>query len=245
MKLRPLHAARVCVAAVALLGCAHAATDHVRSDAISPLVPMKRAIPGADPAIGVPKGEATILSIDDVGPAARIMIDMELRARKHGVTQLDDVAFDQRLAWIRESVRPVDDATGPLADFPAGLAQSELTSFRLLGFIGGLQVDARPLSATRVYLRPDGVLVLLEALRYKDPPGVTIVQFDELLNTRVGAWRATLQRTRTPSGRGLTELGWITDRTSYSLTVFDDVDQPSSAQWNRAWLIGLAEGLGS
>ncbi|GEM_PF-2932627 len=74
-----------------------------------------------------------------------------------------------------------------------------------------------------------------------DGGGVMIIE--ELMNTKVNNSPARFSVKRSPAGWLSSELMWVTNKSTYMLTVMDDVPDSSKAKYNVKWLTSVAASI--
>ena len=223
------------------------AQEQAPSDTTSPLLPLTRAIPGADPMLGVPVGVLTVLSLADLPPWQRRMMAAELEADRRGFKAVPEATIADELASFLDFLKAPEALANGGFQSIARTGHSELGQWTLLGWIPGLRDErgTRLISITRVFQRPDKVIAMLEEFHYRETRGGAVVMVEELINARVGPHPARLVISKTPSGLSRSTLIWVSPQAKFDLSVFDDVDHPADPAWDRAWLIRLAETLGT
>ena len=223
------------------------AQEQAPSDTTSPLLPLTRAIPGADPMLGVPVGVLTVLSLADLPPWQRRMMAADLEADRRGFKAVPEATIADELASFLDFLKAPEALANGGFQSIARTGHSELGQWTLLGWIPGLREErgTRLLSITRVFQRPDKVIAMLEEFHYREARGGAMVMIDELINARVGPHPARLVISKTPSGLSRSTLIWVTPEAKFDIWVYDDVDHPLDPAWDRAWLIRLAESLGT
>lgn len=226
-------------------GACAADQENMPENATSPIAPLKRVIPGADPMVGVPTQAITILSVKDLPPWEVRRLAPEFEADHLGFKHVDEDVIADELAGYLTYLKPPGQEGRPLLGRSANVEHSELGQWDYLGILPGLTVDSRTFSETRVFQRTDKVLIFLEEFHVTDAPGGALVVIKELLNAKVAEHPARLVIKKSTGGLSETDLVWITDTTKYELRVFDDVDHPRGPAWNRDWIIRLAESLGT
>lgn len=131
------------------------------------------------------------------------------------------------------------NSTSKLAD----VSKTELEKYTLEGAIPEGPTKKGPWSSmSRVYKRPDGVVLMLHEWDYvKDGGGIVIV--DELMNTTVSGTPARFSLKKSPSGEVLSELTWATKQKYFTLTVMGEVANDARFAYNLAWMTRLASGI--
>ena len=249
MKRFPGSFTRYALAFGALLGAtlAAGAQEQPPTDTTSPLLPLARPIPGADPMLGVPVGVLTVLSLADLPPGQRRMMAADLEADRRGFKAVSESNIADELATYLDVLKAPEALANGGFQSIARPGHSEFGRWTLLGWMRGLsdQRGSRLLSITRVFQRPDKVTVMLEEFHYREAPGGAMVMIKELINARVGPYPARLVISKAPSGLSRSTLIWVTPEAKFDIWVYDDVDHPLDPAWDRAWLIRLAESLGT
>ncbi len=229
------------LAALSLLSAAHAQAP----DALSPVVPLRNAPPGVDPALGVIPGHAIMVSIDELPPHAKADAMRDLLDNEHGYTVVSDAWIAAALKYEKALLPPGDKAAvlGALRIDPARTGLARMT---FVGTIAEMKLDGRAVMARRVFKRADGVVLFVSEWQFAEAGGA-IVRIRELQNAKVGRHLARLMVERAPGGARRTELMWNDERTAYTVDVFDDVDSAKAraAGYDRRWLLQLAESFGT
>ena len=240
---------RYALAFGALLGATlpAGAQEQPRTDTSSPLLPLARPIPGADPMLGVPVGVLTVLSLADLPPGQRRMMAGQLEADRRGFEAVPEADIADELATYLDFLKAPEALNNGAFQSIARPGHSELGRWTLLGWMRGLgeERSSRLVSITRVFQRPDKVTVMLEEFHYRETRGGAVVMIKELINARVGPYPARLVISKAPSGLSRSTLIWVTPEAKFDIWVYDDVDHPLDPAWDRAWLIRLAESLGT
>jgi hypothetical protein len=224
-----------------------AAQEQPRTDTTSPLLPLARPIPGADPMLGVPVGVLTVLQLADLPPGMRRMMADQLEADRRGFEAVPEANIADELATFLDFLKAPEALSNGGFQSIARPGHSELGRWTLLGWMPGLREErgTRLISITRVFQRPDKVVAMLEEFHYRETRGGAVVMIEELINARVGPHPARLVISKTPSGLSRSKLIWVTPEAKFDFWVYDDVDHPLDPAWDRAWLIRLAESLGT
>lgn len=122
----------------------------------------------------------------------------------------------------------------------ADISRTELVTYQYEGMIPG---GPGMTSVTRVYRRPDGVLIKLTEWDFVADGGAIVI-IDEVMNKRVAGVPAFLSVKKSPSGRAITTLEWATDKRQYTLTAEDDVKIRGARKLqDPKWLVSLAESI--
>lgn len=209
-------------------------------DATSPLA-------GSAGSAGLSIGKAKVVSVEQLDPAARGVAekDLALQARfaaGGGVeTVPDDAAYikthyaSRAVYWAESKIRK------NLKSDWTDVSRSELQGYKYEAFVPEGPSKTGPWSSyTRVFKRPDGVLVMLHEWDYAlDGGGVMIVK--ELMNEHVHQYLARSIVRKTKSGQYISELTWASDRKYYTLTVWDKLNPSGGGQYDKSWLVTLAE----
>jgi hypothetical protein len=123
----------------------------------------------------------------------------------------------------------VDEAQPHLQYEPASIRGTRLEHARLIEVAtGGGIKDGRWSGVTRTWEVPGLGMVQLDESEFKETGGsITLVR--EWLNTEVGGKPATLKTMRSPQGKILVSLAWLSDTTDYRLDL-----QPSDGAVSKA-----------
>lgn len=205
--------------------------------------------PAISPMQGLSTGQVKVLTLDQLDPATRGMAERDLglqqSAAKSGEPETvpDQAAtFKTQYAsravyWEESKIR------ANLKSDWTDVSASELQGYKYEAFVPEGPSKAGPWSRyTRVYTRPDGVLVMLHEWDYvQDGGGVVLIK--ELMNAQVHQHLARVVTRKTTSGQHFSELTWVTDRKYYTLTVWDRLDARGLQPYDRSWLVSLAEQL--
>jgi hypothetical protein len=215
---------------------------HARADTHK--TKMDYSVPQLEP------GKAKLVDLASLPPPLRRTVDDEVKRLRAGDGVLyGDMTSDEAhgLESYGERVLPPADVAGhtmvPLADVSA----SELAAYALAGVVpDGPGKDGRWSSLSRVYRRPDGVLVTLHEWAYAaDGGGVLGVR--ELMNATVrhGAanYLAQFAIRRAMTGQVVSELRWFTDAKVFTLNVGQDVVADGGQDRGKAWLLRMAEAI--
>lgn len=224
-------------------GAAPAPVPFAPTDTVSPLVPLARPLPGADPALGIPVGQLSVVSIDDLPPWMRARAGQHLRTVAAGYECVPTAVVSDTYEAIGRVLQRGGHAVAGDSPGLLPLRSTPLADWKFLGNLPGMHAADQTVIATRVFERSDGVPLTLEEFHYKRSPGGAVVRIRELSNVRVGSHAATLWVQRTTDGLSATRLHWTTDEAHYTLVLLDDVDHPRQPQWDRPWLLHLAASL--
>ena len=149
-------------------------------------------------------------------------------------TELDRI-LDKRYASIAD-VRP------KLRNEPIDISGTQLEAARFLeaGTAGGWE-NGKWTGIARYFDVPGVGLMMLQEIDFA-ASRASITLINELVNADVNGAPAIAKTARTPTGRTLVSVGWMTDRMSYSL-MWEPV-RPDRIRENQEELIQLARGLG-
>ncbi len=212
---------------------------------ISPVAPLRNTPPGVDPELGVRRGHAIIVPLDDLPPGARAMAMRSLEDDRRGYATVSDASLSDAQHVDRDVLAP-GDARVPDSALRIVPARTGLARMTFLGTRPDMFQDGRLVMATRVFRRSDGTLVFVREWQFAQTGGA-IQNVRELLNTRVGEHLARLEIEHAPGGLRRSSLSWNDGRTAYTLEVYEDVDSARAiaAGHGRDWLHQLAESLGT
>ena len=232
-----------CSLLLSLLLAAAATASAQDSSAISPLVPLRNSSAGVDPTLGVAIGQALEIAIDDLPqPQRESMRKQRQDMERLGHAQVSDAMIADSLQQLRQAALVASPAS-PSSIQLSEISGSELAGYRLLGTISApTEPQRRVCTAKRVFERPDHIVVALEESRYACSDGGALI-VREFANVRVGTALGFLTVNKSNSGLSLSTLEWSSHGNAYTLSVYDDVDQPSEPAYTRAWLLRLASGL--
>ena len=213
------------------------------------VVPYSGTNAGEGPHGGLRVGQVTEVSIDELPAAMREAERKRLQLRGKPGTAVE--AVGERDGYWPEPLTglvaaPGERSPGRLRFTPVDVKRIESADLEYLG--AEAADDAMPgeaiLSAVRYFRRADGVDVALYEDDFSHGGALLIVR--EAQNARVGDHDAERVVQRSPSGRVRTLLSWADAHTHYTISVDDDVDHPRGwARFDRDWLLGVAEGLGT
>lgn len=204
----------------------------------------------ADPAPQLEPGKAKLVDLASLPPALRRTVDDEMKHLRAGDGVLyGDLTSGEahRLESAGEGALPPDAVAGhttvPLADVSA----SDLAGYALAGVVPDSPATDRPWSSlSRVYRRPDGVLITLHEWAYAADGGA-VLGVRELMNAvvRHGATRYPAQFTirRATTGQVVSELRWFTTAKVFTLSVGQDVLADGGKDHGKAWLLRLADAI--
>jgi hypothetical protein len=204
-----------------------------------------REATGLNPAPQLEPGKARIVPLASLPPALKRVVEDEVRRLREGKGVLHGempAEEAQGLAELPQRVRPPAEVEGhtrtPLAD----VSRTALAGYRLHGIIPEGPGKRPPWSTvTRLWERPDGVLVTLHEWDYvADGGGILSVR--ELMNASVRGRPAQFAIRRSAAGKVVSELRWVTNRHIYTLGVQEDVLAAAPA-YGKAWLSGIAESI--
>ncbi len=212
------------------------------------IVPYPGMNAGEGPHGGLAVGKVTEVSIDELPPAMREAERKRLQLRGKLSSGVESVG--ERDGYWPEPLTglvaaPGERSPGQLRFTPVDVKRVESADLAYLG--AEAADDAMPdeaiLSAVRYFRHADGVDVALYEDDFSHGGALLIVR--EAQNARVGDHDAELVVQRSPSGRVRSLLSWADAHTHYTISVDDDVDHPRGwARFDRAWLLGVAAGLG-
>lgn len=215
------------------LACLAGAASAQHPDAVAPMA-------------GMAVGKVKVLSLAQLDPATRAVAEQDLglqqRFAKSGELETvpDEAAHIKTHYASRALYGAESKIRSQLKSDWTDLSRSELQHYRYEAFIPEGPSKAGPWSRyTRVFTRPDGVLLMLHEWDYvQDGGGVVVVQ--ELMNARVRGHLARVVARKTRSGQHFAELTWATERKYYTLTVWDRLAPQGQGPYDRDWLIALA-----
>lgn len=184
-------------------------------DAISPVAPLRNAPPGTDPALGVVRGQAITVSIDDLPETGREPALRALEQDRVGFETVDDRQLAEEQDVKMRMQAPGSQALRSMK-FRVAPPRTGLARYAFVGTIPGLVKDGKAVMATRVFTRPDGVLIDLEEWRFAENGGA-VVSVRELMNAHVGSRPARIAVQKSPAGLSRTTLTWNDGRIAYAL----------------------------
>lgn len=128
---------------------------------------------------------------------------------------------DEQVSWLDampKAAKPLSDQKGQVK---VKLADLEKTPFHSLRFLGAVR-EGPPRSLSRVFLFPNGAVVLLREWDYLAEGGGIMIP-KERINEQVNGTPAVLGIAQAPGGKAISELSWVTENKSYSLIVAGNV----------------------
>ena len=211
----------------------------------TPTADMLAEVPPGTPGKMIALKRLSFISLRDLPAPMRQILDEGLDAQDPARASVADDAA----GWPLDAAALQQNAAsaGQLEVKPRDLAGSGFAAMRFLGWPFD---DARPgetvVALERYFARDDGATVVLREWNY-GYGNAAIFVLRERINAVVGKHPAVLSIDTAPSGRVRSTLSWQDASTDYRITVLDDVDHSSNRpiRYDRAWLIDLAQSLGT
>ena len=202
--------------------------------------------PGTAPP-GVPSsleaGKVTYVPSTQLPPEAKALVEQERIDSERGFELLDEQTFQRRENY-RDLLRQDADVKPLLRMKLSAVEPTPLASYAYEGIIPDGPAKSGPwTSVVRVFKRPDGVPIFLSEWDYVTDGGAILIAKD-LINAKVLDKPARLVLKKSNTGAELTELAWASDRTYYTLSVWDDVSGGKNRdRYGIKWLTEIAEKL--
>lgn len=188
-------------------------------------------------------GKVKHLSKDQLSPDLKAFAEKEIAKSHMGYETVPEELFVYSSNY-RNRLRLEDEVKPKLQVKLADINPTELKEYLYEGIIPeGPSIDGPWTSVTRAFKRPDGVTLMLTEWDYIADGGA-IVGISELMNVTVANVPAMLSVKKSPSGKAMTMLEWSTDKKSFTITVWDDVDMKHKGrEYDRKWLLNLANSI--
>lgn len=188
-------------------------------------------------------GKVKRLSKDQLSPDLKAFAEKQMAESQRGYETVPEEFFVYSSNY-RNHLRLEDEVKPKLHVKLADINSTELKEYVYEGIIPeGPSIDGPWTSATRVFKRPDGVTLMLTEWDYIADGGA-IVGISELMNVTVANVPAALSVKKSPSGKTMTMLEYPTDKKSFTITVWDDVDMKHKGkEYDRKWLLNLANSI--
>ncbi|MBK0417228.1 hypothetical protein JD974_22720 [Chromobacterium haemolyticum] len=228
---------KVCLVGVVLIGCASSALssegDH---NAFSP-------VSGLEP------GKLTVVSINELPAALKVVSVEDLKRDVKNKSAVDgrmdyEKISDEAVLYAtsyQNRLRTLQDVSANAKSKLADIGASQLNAYRFEGVVPqGPSLRGPWSSFDRVFRRPDGVLIILHEWDFiADGGGVMAVK--ELMNLKVQGLPARFVVKKSPSGKKVSELTWVSSKKYYTIAVWDEIGSSPQQAYNLAWLMALAE----
>lgn len=207
------------------------------------LASVAHAQEAVSPFAEVEGGKLKRISIHKLTPKVKQLVQEDLNQDAFAPVRVMGSIPDDAVIYKKNYHAHVKDMKTISANTTFELAKVAGSTFDRLAFEGAYPEGPNKTgpwsSLTRVFKRPDGVLVMLHEWDYVgDGGGITFV--DELMNTKVQDAPARLSVKKSPSGQVVSELMWATKAKFFTLTVMDDVPNTDQSSYNTKWLTKLA-----
>ncbi|MCU7937528.1 MAG: hypothetical protein KZQ99_22170 [Candidatus Thiodiazotropha sp. (ex Dulcina madagascariensis)] len=188
-------------------------------------------------------GKVKRLSKDKLPPDLRAITEKEIKKTKRGYEEVPEEYFDYLNGYYNH-LRSENDALSNLRVNLVDINLTKLAKYQYEGLIpGGPTIQGPWTSVTRVFRRPDSVLIKLTEWDFVADGGAIVI-IDEVMNSSVSGIPAFLSVKKSPSGKAITTLEWATDKKQYTLTAEDDDKIRGSRQLNdQKWLLSLADSI--
>jgi hypothetical protein len=188
-------------------------------------------------------GKVKRLSKDKLPPDLRVFADEEIRKSKKGYKEVPEEYFDYLGAYYNH-LRLEHEVLSNIRVSLVDITQTKLAKYQYEGLIpGGPTLEGPWTSVTRVFRRPDGVIIKLTEWDFVADGGAIVI-IDEVMNSSVLDIPAFFSVMKSPSGKAVTTLEWATDKKQYTLTAEDDDRIRGNRQLSdQKWLLALADSI--
>ncbi|UTY59469.1 hypothetical protein [Massilia sp. erpn] len=209
---------------------------------------QKAAVSSSDiaPDAPVKPGVVSYIGIDELSAPlkAAAMKDLQANAlaERRTYAHIPDEAVRYRKNYA-ENIKNFGNAKTNLTFKLADIQRSQLANYKYEGIVPDGPTKQGPWSRiNRVFVRPDGVVVMLYEWDYpSDDGGISIVK--ELMNTSVGSVPARYSVAKSPSGDVVTELLWVEKDKYFTITVLGEVPNNDRSSYNLSWLRNIASSI--
>lgn len=201
------------------------------------------------PVSGLEPGKLTVISIDKLPAALKknseedLKRDVRNKSMGGGGVDYEKISDEAVLyaTTYQNRLRTLQDASANAKSKLADISASKLNTYRFEGVVPqGPSLRGPWSSFDRIFRRPDGVLLILHEWDFvADGGGVMAVK--ELMNIKIQGVPARFVVKKSPSGKKVSELIWVSSKKYYTLAVWDEVGNSPRQTYNLAWLMTLAE----
>ncbi len=206
-------------------------------------VPLPFAGKQSSPVPTMEIGKVKHLSKEELPPELKAVVEDDIEKSRKGYEDVSEEYFEY-LDNYRNYLRLENDVLPNLKLTLADLTRTEFEGYNYEGMIpGGPTIPGPWTSVTRVFRRPDGMLIKLTEWDFVADGGAIVI-VDEVMNERVSGIPAFSSVKKSPSGRAITTLTWATDKKQYTLIAEDDGSVRGTRKLsNKKWLVKLAESI--
>ncbi|WP_161523519.1 hypothetical protein [Chromobacterium haemolyticum] len=201
------------------------------------------------PVLDVEPGKLKIISIDKLpgvlnkNPGQSRQLDVGNKSMIDGRMDYEKISDEAVLyaTSYQNRLRTLQDVSANAKSKLADIGASQLNAYRFEGVVPqGPSLRGPWSSFDRVFRRPDGVLIILHEWDFiADGGGVMAVK--ELMNLKVQGLPARFVVKKSPSGKKVSELTWVSSKKYYTIAVWDEIGSSPQQAYNLAWLMALAE----
>jgi hypothetical protein len=190
-------------------------------------------------------GKVKHISRDKLPPELKAFMDKEVSNLQRGYEEVSDEQF-VFLGDYKNRLRLHDDVSKNLTVSLNDISKTELSKYTYEGIIPEGPTRGGPWSSvTRVFRDSNGLIIRLTEWDFvADGGGIVIV--DDIMTANVAGIPAYLSVKKSPSGKSMTVLEWVSDKKQFTLTVMTNVDENSSnSAKDRKWLLALGNAIAS
>ncbi|WP_141111241.1 hypothetical protein [Chromobacterium haemolyticum] len=201
------------------------------------------------PVSGMEPGKLKVISIDKLPAALKQTSEEDLKRDVRNKSVVDGRVDYERISdeavlyatTYQNRLRTLQDVSVNAKSKLADIGASKLNTYRFEGVVPqGPSLRGPWSSFDRIFRRPDGVLIILHEWDFvADGGGVMAVK--ELMNLKIQGLPARFVVKKSPSGKKVSELTWVSSKKYYTIAVWDEIGSSPQQAYNLAWLMALAE----
>ena len=201
------------------------------------------------PVSGLEPGRLTVISIDELPAALKKNSEEDLKRDVKNRSVTGEVAVYEKISdeavlyatTYQNRLRTLQEASSNAKSKLADIGASKLNDYRFEGVVPqGSSLRGPWSSFDRIFRRPDGTLIVLHEWDFvADGGGVMAVK--ELMNLKIQNVPARFVVKKSPSGKKVSELTWVSSKKYYTIAVWDEVGNSPQQTYNLEWLMALAE----
>ena len=192
----------------------------------------------------VETGKVTHVHKDELPEDMKKFINDRVTEEKEKGYEATPEEFFIASAGYRNYLQQESNLKPKIAVALADIGGTELKHYVYEGIIPeGPTVGGPYTKVTRVFMREDGVVVMLTEWDYV-ADGAAIMAVKEMMNVKVNNIPGIITIKKSPSGKTMTDLHWSTNKKDFTVSVWEDADKKHKGKkYDREWLLNLAENL--
>jgi hypothetical protein len=189
------------------------------------------------------KGKVKRISKDKLPADLRAVTEKDIEKSQLEYEEVPEMLFSYTSSY-HNNLRTGPDATSNVLVQLADVSTTLLDKYQYEGLIpAGPTLKGPWTSVTRVFRRPDGLVIKLTEWDFVADGGAIVI-VDELMNSSVSGIPAYFSAKKSPSGRAITTVEWATDKKQYTLTAEDnDKIRGDRRLSDQKWLLKIANSI--